>query len=1323
MAEPYAAMALEEEQKATRTPDPLLTLPDYKPAFQVGSHIDQGKADEAAATEAATAPGLISNLYNYPDTIQRSFRSGGNFAYQIYKQIDRATEAGPEDPDWNNRKQEWLKTNRENIPEDQDWRYMQARNQHEADAMLADATNSLKDQEILARRGGLSTFVAQGLSGIIDVDTIPSLFLGGVTTEAKLGIMSSRMARLGYAGLVGAGTGAAAATAGYYADPNSDWTIIPTVGLAGFAFGAAGGLLGGEARATANATREKAVNEFGETIAEGAPRAKENIHNDVFSSDDSYHSQYYKEMEAAAEADIQAEKEVADVKRAASTPRVSEDGKVTTYRSEGNDTYVTTTRRGADIKVGIASGAKAERGKGIARGIYEDIVAAAAKDGGALVSDFTVSDDAARVYDSLARRGYNVERNPEAFRNETINGRKGWAAPNIPGKDWVYRVTPKAEQAAGEVSPNPRVTGQPEAKRAPTAFSVDDTAQANISDPLDGPEGRSTVGARQLGTSGPGLQSVRSTQSLDIIQSARTWAQQSGVLNDWHDGYANAVAKAGPIGKAAQRFSEFLSATPLATDFSRLMDSGSTVAAKVAYDLFENASGIIRNHRSAARIMEHYQRMIGAPFTGFEDAYNTWAANKGAGFVERHWDTNLRDDFNRQVVREMQSRYYDGTAQATGRIVDPMVNKAADALDNTFAREANILRGRQGEIPVKGAENLQAKSGYMPQKWVGRNMNKLIEQGITRKQIVDAIAEAYVRAHPSIVMKDAQIYADAVVGRAEKFDIGINTNLIGMLQGDGRVELEDILRRNGMPDNEIEKFIDRLTTEAELKGAPGQLKQRLDVDLRYVASNGVNIMDLVDTDFAHFMPNRIRRSGGQAALARQGIDSKVTWNRIVDAILEEQHANGPTAKTGTKPIDKFNDFVDSDRKIDREFLDAMYSYFNGGPIAGGINPVYSRIRKITNLALLNQLGLTQLAELGPNIAAVGLSSFFEHLGDSIRAELKNAKSILTQELEHFNIFVPEERLFRDDRIHEFDRGRSQYELVHNLDRLLNKAQRVQGYTSGFYAMRNIQQRLAMTSGTEKLMQHFKNGGLLSQERLDDMALGDINVLNRMKQYVDNGTVQFNAQGRLVKLNLDNWKPEDVELFSTTMNAVVNQYAQRAMAGESNIFFHKDGMAQLFFHLKSFPLLALEKQVLRNARIMDTESAMQFMYGLATAAVAYAARQTINGRTDQLSMTKIAKGAFGYSNFTGWIPMWTDPLAAMLGMNSLRMGGYTPLYGQNQVVSVPAAYSTLDRIAQIPGALINTVANAGPSSGDINALTAAPLIGNAYGFAAMFNALR
>lgn len=1143
--------------------NPLIKQTDYKPQWttrteSIGDE-QMRKAKEADEAPSALVPAPLENI----DTARRAFMNGDNFAVQTMKQIERIASAGPADPQWAGEQEAWLSQNKD-IPEEQRWRYKLTKNRTEAETLKMDAMQQAREMELISKRTGVGNLAARMAAGIVDIDAPLAFMTGGVSAAGKAGIMASKAARLATGAAVGGLVGGALGVAGYEADPNADWSVVPTLGLMGITFGGAGAAL-------AMRSRNAALSELGETLQDGAPLAQRDIRRETITNDDPYHS----------EVGIrQQEKQIAEDVAAAKQPSPTGDG---------------------------------------------------AK--------------------------------PEAFNVDQL----------------------------------------------------DDVDVDNVLDPVP-VEGRSSIGARQLGNTGPGVASIESDTIRNIVQSARTRVQQLGISTDWLDGWQNLPGAKGAVGKQVERFHNAVNSSPLASDFAKLMNSGSAVAQNLAYDVFENASGIIRNGVSAARLQEHYYKETMSKFMAFEDGFSEYASQQGAGFVRRNWDTSIRERFNREVAEELQARNYDKTSITA----NPAVKRAADSVDATFAHEIKVSQGRPGETGVKGAERLTETSGYMPQKWLGRNIRRMIDDGrATKQNIIDAIAEGYVKMHPQMKLKDAQVYATAVVNRADKFDEGINMNLIGMLQGDGRLALEDMLRNNGISNNEINKFIERIKGAMEERGAAGHTKGRTDIDLRYTASNGIKIMDLVDTDFQTLIPARIRRSAGAASLARKGIASKADWDNIKTAILEEQKANGKSAMQGGSLADKADEFINSDKHLDAEFIDNLYTYFNGQPVAGGISPVYSRMKKLTNLALLNQLGLTQIAELGPTIAAVGWKRFSELLPEAIHGELKKVDSPLVQELKHYSIFVPEENLFRDDLVFEFEKQTATNEYIRNFDRILNKAQRVQGYTSGFYAARRIQQRLAVTAAADKLARHFRDGGLIDDPRLVDMGFTPAD-LKQFANYAQNGAMEFDAAGNLKRLNMQKWSAWDREKFTLVLNQRVNTLVQKAMAGESSMIFHKDGMASIFFHLKSFPMLAMEKQLLRNTRFMDGEAVATFLYGLGTAGLAYSARQIVNGREENLTAEKITKGAFGYSNMTGWIPMWTDPLAGMLGLDSLQVGGYAGM--GNQVISIPAAFTTLDRMATIPGA-IRSAGDLELSKGDINSLTSLPIVGNAYGFAYMFNKMK
>lgn len=141
---------------------------------------------------------------------------------------------------------------------------------------------------------------------------------------------------------------------------------------------------------------------------------------------------------------------------------IEDKGDTVLLKSASGDAHISVKREDGNLTIGMTSVSKASRGQGKARQLYEDAVRLADEEGGALRSDIVVSNDATRVYDSLARRGYDVRRNPDAVKTE-----RGWIAPDRPGEKWVYEVRPRPDPAA-TVDPIAGQTIRPRAVAEPS---------------------------------------------------------------------------------------------------------------------------------------------------------------------------------------------------------------------------------------------------------------------------------------------------------------------------------------------------------------------------------------------------------------------------------------------------------------------------------------------------------------------------------------------------------------------------------------------------------------------------------------------------------------------------------------------------------------------------------------------------------------------------------------------------------------------------------------------------------------------------------------
>lgn len=825
-----------------------------------------------------------------------------------------------------------------------------------------------------------------------------------------------------------------------------------------------------------------------------------------------------------------------------------------------------------------------------------------------------------------------------------------------------------------------------------SAGRVDYTAEPNISDDVF------TFDEINDSTLTEGMQDI-SAKSAKFLADAGIDKQVAGAFNT-----------STPIGKAAQMFYNFIRETPVATDWDALMKSNSNTAKVFAYKSFESAAGIVRNNRSSAMLQEMYTNKIASPVTeAYPELITAWAGSRNTrpGFVNRNRDDVIQE-FNREVMTELQSLRHSGKS-APGS--DDNVKAMAQAINKASGEAVDIMQDTVGGRGVRGSENLKKEDGWFRQLWRGDKMQSTMNQidqqlgkGAGKKAVVSTLTDTYMSMH-NIARPIAERIANAVVRGALARQRGIDTNLSNMLASEGAEFMEQFLTSNGFSAVDAQKVIDSMRGAVAERGKQSYLKHRTDVDLRaQIVGTNFTLMDLVDTDIVGVWTSYSRGVAGASALARQGIQ-KADKKRIIDVILSEEAAAGK-------------------QTLNREQLEGMFSYFEGGAFAGGLNPWARRALQLTNLGLLNTLGLTQVAETGVQVAAVGVDAFFRAGPKELRDMLSGKNSALSEELRPWTAVIDgEHNVFMDHLALDDmrpDPG-AFAEVGQFMDKMLAKGSRIQGYLSGFYKMKQLQQRTAVRGMLYRLADMYRKDSTMSDQRLYDMGFTDPKMVSRIGKYFRDGTVQFDQDGDILRLGFDKWNPEDILDFALILNRHTNQVVQKAMRGESSVWMHKD-MGAVLMHLKSFTVLAMQKQLIRNARIMDPEATMGFIYGLGTAAVTYSAQQVIRGRPENLDAEHIAKGAFMLSNMTGWMPMWSDPLMTMLGMDKLKFQHEGAVGAGGGVIGVPPVIPTLNRMAQAPVGFANAFAgHATPD--DVYAMQATPIVGNLYGMSYMFNSMR
>ena len=766
-----------------------------------------------------------------------------------------------------------------------------------------------------------------------------------------------------------------------------------------------------------------------------------------------------------------------------------------------------------------------------------------------------------------------------------------------------------------------------------------------------------------------------SETTMDYIDAARTWREDSGWLSQKiadDDEWWTKVAMSDAFNLST-------------SNFRTLYRSDSSVLNWLAGNVFESPHGLGRGRFTAAAGMEFYhRRIVNSISREVPNHANEWARKNNVTWQGSGYGISVDGvkAFNREVMLEMNDR---AMGRSTTR--DPSVQRAADAYEKAGTESLRVARGDDGQLSLDGFDSIPDRRGYTPYIWKGQQLLDLERSGkVDRNAVIKAMSVAY-RTAGLAAGKDAEVVAKAVIARAVAKDTDVDTNLVALLSGDGREFLRDALRRSGVSDAEAEALMNRLTQQTEERGRESFAKSRNEIDLtqRIETTDGsdVRIVDLLDTDMHGVWQRYARRMAGSSALARIGITNRAQRESIIQAAHAEQRSLGEDVMEG-------------------DLLRAMFSHFNGGPVHGyfrntlneGVGAEIAIAKRMTNLALLGKLGFAQLAETGATIATVGLESWWRRGPAAMfNRELKAGNQELLDDMAYMlGDLGYDHRHFAEwldlDDVSRADRG----DWIAAASRLSSQGQFIQGYTSLFNQIRGHQQRVASMGIVDKVVRTIKQASDAGEELSEELQrryASDLGLnaedLGKLRELIQNGTIEFGERNGKIfvnRLNMNTWDTEFAEVFASSITRNMNQVVQRSMAGEQDAWMHTHWGA-IMTHLKTFPLQAMQKQFIRNLRHSDNQALATVMMGAATAMAAISVRDAIDGK--ERTMEERAKMAFGYSNMTGWVPMFYDPAMTALGLEDYRINAYGPHSDYT-----PPIVHQLNRTARLPGAIADTV---------------------------------
>jgi hypothetical protein len=659
-------------------------------------------------------------------------------------------------------------------------------------------------------------------------------------------------------------------------------------------------------------------------------------------------------------------------------------------------------------------------------------------------------------------------------------------------------------------------------------------------------------------------------------------------------------------------------------------------------------------------------------------------------------DKNTKREVNRLVFLEMDARSRGGTFTD-----DVNVLKIADALSKSMQEAADSAqaKGMNPNKSVRGSGSM-TKKGYIPKVFTGR-IGDIIRRApenlkaATRSAFVKGLSDNYININPAFTKEVADSLAESIVKRSldKSSNLDIDMGAGSLLVGDGRKMLQQTLTESGLSEKQIKSFMKKLETSIREKGTKDFTKQRNELDLSaeimLPTGEKIQIVDLINTNLQEVTQRYARKVSGSSALAMVGIRSSDDIEKIIKAALDEQDSLG----------------IPLNKQVSREELTSIFSHFTGGPVQGygkvlsagkleAQGALVSTMKRGANFAYLDQMGPTQVIEFGNQISTYGVASFIERgIKPMFSGKSRKEMNAFLEDVAFLSgdMSLEHRTLAMHRNLDDF----STKERGHFMDKLVEyggNMQYLQAYVSAYNFVRKTQQRISMMGAADKLFRTVyksmdKNGKVVMSKQNQRRMLDGYNAdFNRLQQYADlisDGTVQMRKTALgfsfTNKLNSQTWSDELAKEFGASIHLNVNQAIQKAMAGEQDPWMFTR-IGSLATQLVTFPMLAFNKQFLRQIYMKDVESITATLYSLGAAGAVSVLKDKLNQREPR-STAEHAIRAVSYSNVLGWLPMNTNVIGTISGIDELRFAnkytdqaGLTPVavkWGEDLMRVLPA----------------------------------------------------
>lgn len=644
---------------------------------------------------------------------------------------------------------------------------------------------------------------------------------------------------------------------------------------------------------------------------------------------------------------------------------------------------------------------------------------------------------------------------------------------------------------------------------------------------------------------------------------------------------------------------------PWASVSSIIFNSKNLAMRGLGLRLLENAQGGAYHGKTASILTDVNNNVIrSAERNRYNDGFSDWLKEEGLSPLE-YLKSSTLERFNENV--------YSAIARGLPEDVSPGVRKAAEGIADRF-KKALEIRKQAGEA---GFENVKSAQDYIPVLFDGPKIASAVTRYGT-ENVEAVLANGYRTGKYKVGRKASEAIAKMQVSRALDSTLSSRLSFERVVSQSERQNFIDGLREAGIPDHIIDDFIEGQELDDVAAAVSSRAMRSMGINTQ-AEVGGVKVQDLLKTNIAEIAENYGKEAAAGAAMARMGFRTRNEVMAAIDAAERTGRNMGISAK---RAGDEANMLRDSVRLLYGNTLD-------DDPNAAIVKAT-RRLREVTTITRLNQMGFAQAPEIsralvkmgiGPVMKSVGATKILfgrrGRVGGTAQGELHDVEM---REVEQALGYIGEDNWLHGwaTRHDEFNEDPDNIRKISKvLDNTLAAGSRANLVLSGFKAIQGGSEKIVTRSIAMRLKQHLAGERKLPTKDLEEIGLDEA-TMARLKRHFDDNPRYDEYNGEQIRmLNFDAMEPDLKEATAVAIRRMQGRLIQRHFVGDEGTWMNK-WWGKALTQFKGFSIVSLEKQLIHDIRGDKTQAAMIFGWSVFLAAAAYGSQMQMQavGRADR-----------------------------------------------------------------------------------------------------------